>query len=397
MLTIFLMGVLFIEWLGYQNLSEYIAISILLTLFTLIAALTAMEVISAIFAGLNNKQYTWQIKIHRIFAVKPYRSIPEFHWLKIIAYIIILILTAFMLLKVWGFSSIYANSFHDKIFNGFSISGAEIIPAHILLGALAFCVIGLLARALKGYILRHKKLREAQDTQVAYASIAGYIGFAIALLFGLLIAGINFTGLAIIAGALSVGIGLGLQNIVNNFVSGLILLVERPIKPGDRVIIGDVEGFVHKVRIRSTQITTLMKSDVIVPNSDLITNPVTNYMFRDQVWRVTCNVGVAYGSDIELVRKLLFDIAKSHADVVQEPPNDPQVLFTRFGESSLDFELWCIISDVNKKFKVLSDINFIIDKTFKENGITIAFPQRDLHIKQWPNNPPMEPKQDDKN
>ncbi len=234
--------------------------------------------------------------------------------------------------------------------------------------------------ASMSFSFRRKKAA-GESLLFVYAHI--FRRFFILYLLGLLIAGVDFTGLAIIAGALSVGIGLGMQTIANNIVSGIILLLEKPIKPGDRVIVGDTEGFVKKVRLRSTQITTLAREDVIVPNAELIANKVTNFMFRDKHWRVTCQVGVAYGSNVELIREKLLEVAANHEDVLQGGANKPVVMFKQFGDSSLVFELWCIIRDVNKKYYIASDLHFEIDKIFRENSITIAFPQRDLHIKNW--------------
>src|SRR3990167_8592273 len=266
------------------------------------------------------------------------------------------------------------------LMDGFKFVGIQIIPSRIILALIVFSVIFLVGLLIATSIARKHAFQGEEDTQIAISTITVYISFAIALLFSLLVTGVDFTGLAIIAGALSVGVGLGLQTIVNNFVSGLILLIEKPIKPGDRIVIGKTEGFVRKIRIRSTQIATLAKEDVIVPNADLVTQQVTNYMFRDRNARVTCTVGVAYGSDVKLVKKLLLDVAQKHDDVVHDTPNEPLVLFRQFGESSLQFELWSVIHDVNKKYVVVSDLNFAIDAAFRQHNITIAFPQRDVHI-----------------
>ena len=177
------------------------------------------------------------------------------------------------------------------------------------------------------------------------------------------------------------GIGLGLQSIVNNFLSGLILLIEQPIKPGDRIKIDGIEGFVKKVSIRSTQIITPSKEDIIIPNSDLITHHVTNYMFSDKYWRVNCPIGVAYGSDTDKVCEALMEVAIAHPEVVNTPLNKPVVLFRSFGDSALLFELWCLIKDVNRKYVVTSELNLAIDQAFRKNNISIAFPQQDVHIK----------------
>ena len=202
---------------------------------------------------------------------------------------------------------------------------------------------------------------------------------------GLSLAGVDLSNIAIIAGALSVGIGFGLQNIVNNFVSGIILLFERPIRPGDWIVVGNTEGFVQKVRVRATEIQTFDRSDVIVPNSELISGQVTNWTYRDPYGRVICPVGVAYGSDVQLVRKLLLAVAEEHPQVISDgrtPP--PKVFFLAFGDSALLFDLRCFISDVKSRLAVRSELNYAIDAAFRANGIQIPFPQQDLYVKSWP-------------
>ena len=189
------------------------------------------------------------------------------------------------------------------------------------------------------------------------------------MITGLLIAGFDFTGLAIVAGALSVGIGLGLQSIVNNFVSGIILLIEKPIKPGDHINVDGVEGIVKKIRVRSTQITTSAREDIIVPNSDLITRRVTNYMFSDKYLAIHCEVNVPYGSNTSLVKELLLKAANNHDEIINTPRNKPSVLFRSFGEKALLFQLCCLIKDVNIKLLVQSDLNFAIDQLLRENNI----------------------------
>ena len=225
--------------------------------------------------------------------------------------------------------------------------------------------------------------RGARD---ALLKITGYVGFVVAALVGLKLTGISFAGLAIVAGALSVGIGFGLQNIVNNFVSGLILLFERPIKSGDFVTVGAVEGTVKTISIRSTEIETLDRQNVIVPNSELVSQQVTNWVLHDPVGRLTLDIGVAYGSDVEKVREVLLEVATSSDYVVTDGISapKPKVLFMTFGDSSLNFELRVWIKQIRRRFDATSDLHFGIDKAFREHDITIPFPQRDLHVKYWP-------------
>jgi small-conductance mechanosensitive channel len=211
----------------------------------------------------------------------------------------------------------------------------------------------------------------------------GYVAASIAVIVALSVAGISFSNLAIIAGALSVGIGFGLQNVVNNFVSGIILLIERPVRKGDWIVVGNNEGYVERISIRSTTIRTFDRADVIVPNSDLISGQVTNWTLGNTWGRAKLSVGVAYGSDIETVIAILLDVANKHPEVFKGNPQlpDPYVLFLNFGDSSLNFELRAIIQDVNRRLHVVSDINRAINAEFNKQGIEIPFPQRDIHFR----------------
>ena len=195
--------------------------------------------------------------------------------------------------------------------------------------------------------------------------------------------GVSVTALAGLGAVLAVGIGFGLQNIAQNFVSGLILLLERPVKKGDFVEVGDVRGTVRDIRARATVVTTLDNVDIIVPNGQFITEPVTNATFGDRRVRVKVKVGVAYGSDAERVRRTLLEVAEASPALLRDPP--PQVLFRDFGESSLDFELQAWLADPRDENPVASGLRFAIDAAFRENGIEIPFPQRDLHLRSgWP-------------
>ncbi|MCX7120849.1 MAG: mechanosensitive ion channel [Gammaproteobacteria bacterium] len=371
------------EWLGYHRLAIFVIVDLCLTAIFTVIAMSIFRLIDLLYQWLDDNQYFVSRKVHQVFGVKFNKKIHEFFIVKLAAYFVVLCLYMVCILKSWSISTAFVDSVIDGLIEGFKFAGLKIIPLRIVLALISFSVILLAGRFLAATIAKKHRFRGEEDTQIAISTITIYISFSIAFLFGLMVTGIDFTGLAIIAGALSVGVGLGLQNIVNNFVSGLILLIEKPIKPGDRIVIGKTEGFVRKIRIRSTQIATLSKEDVIVPNADFITQQVTNYMFRDRHSRISCQVGVAYGSDVVLVKKLLLEIARNHNDVIHDVPNEPYVLFSRFAESSLIFDLWCVIHDVNKKYVVVSDLNFSIDAAFRSHNINIAYPQCDIHIKEY--------------
>ena len=190
--------------------------------------------------------------------------------------------------------------------------------------------------------------------------------------------GLSATSMAVAFGALSIGLGFGLQNIFNNFISGLILLFERPVQVGDVVQIADIWGAVTKINVRSTVVQTYDNASLIIPNSDMISNQVTNWSFKDQRLRRNIVVGVAYGSDTELVRETLLEVAGKHPKVLKKPK--PDVLFVDFGDSALIFKLrlWTTIDHF---VPVETDVRFAIDRLFREKDIEISFPQRDIHIR----------------
>jgi small-conductance mechanosensitive channel len=231
----------------------------------------------------------------------------------------------------------------------------------------------------------------------AAGSILRYIAISVGFLIILQTAGIDLTTLNIIAGAVGIGIGFGLQNIVSNFISGLIILFERPIKIGDRIEVGNVEGDVIEIGARSTTVLTNDNIAIIVPNSQFITENVVNWKYNDASVRFKIKVGVAYGSDVRRVEKLLLDVAAKNPDVLKEPA--PAVRFTAFGDSSLEFELrvWSTTL-VHRKGALFSALNFAIYETFNEHQIKIPFPQRDLHVRsidaqaeaRWRTSPPSE-------
>jgi small-conductance mechanosensitive channel len=340
-----------------------------------------------LFDNLAHGRRPWQKRIRRIFGISAQEKIPGLSWLEILVNFAIWGLFAYVLLHIWGLSDTVWHQVKTYLYEGFLIGSLKIIPAKLILALLAFVVL----LVVSGWFRNHLEKRWLSQTRIergareAIVTISGYTGVAVAILVALGITGVEFTNLAIIAGALSVGIGFGLQNIVNNFVSGLILLFERPVKTGDWIVVGNTEGYVKRIRIRSTQIQTFDRADVIVPNSELISSQVINWMLYDERGRLRVPVGVAYGSNTQLVKEVLLKVANEHPDVIKDDEDTaPRVLFLAFGDSSLNFELRVHIQNINKRLSVLSDMNFAIDAAFRENGIEIPFPQRDLHVKNWP-------------
>lgn len=302
-------------------------------------------------------------------------------WLKAIANCLIYLGGIITFLVAWGAAGEDLNAWLYKVLVGFEMGGIKISIITILFAIILFSGILLLTRMLQRFFEHIVLPRTRLDIGVQHSIKAsvGYIGFIIASGTAISTLGIDLSKLAIIAGALSVGIGFGLQNVVNNFISGLILLIERPIKVGDRVVVGDQQGHVKNINVRATEIQTLDKATVFIPNSDLISHPLLNWTHADKISRIIIPVGVAYGTDTQKIKVILLEIAHAHPDVLMT--SSPLVLFRGFGDSSLNFELRAFIEDVDNVAVVTSDLCYEIDAAFRRDGIEIPFPQQDIHWK----------------
>ena len=240
-------------------------------------------------------------------------------------------------------------------------------------------IVGALVRRLAQRVLTRGTHGASEGAAYAVGRIGQYVIIVGGILLGLDNVGIDMTALAALGAVVSVGIGFGLQNITQNFISGLILLIERPVQKGDFVeLAGDTEGQVVSIEMRATRVITRDGISVIVPNSKLISDEVRNLSAPTSVSRLRVSVGVAYGSDVKRGRDVLEQVAEADGRVLDSP--EPAALFRDFGDSSLDFELCVWLSDPQTRPRVGSDLRFAIDRAFRDNGIQIPFPQRDLHL-----------------
>jgi small-conductance mechanosensitive channel len=283
---------------------------------------------------------------------------------------------ALLVLAPWGVQSQDMLGAAESAFFGFKLGEVTVSPSSLVLALLFFGLGYGLTHAFQNW-LDKSYLPLTQLDQGLRASIRtsiGYIGVLAAFSFAIAYLGLSLEKLAYVAGALSVGIGLGLQSVVNNFVSGLILLWERTIKVGDWVVIGEDQGYVRRINVRATEIETFDRATMIVPNGNMVTSVVKNWVRTDRVGRIKVPLSVVWGTDPEKLREVLLVVAKSHEVVVGIPA--PAVMFTALGANALHFELVCFVEDVERAVRVKSDLHFAIFKHFADAGLQIcATPQ----------------------
>ena len=276
-----------------------------------------------------------------------------------------------------------ALNYIDQILNTtiFNLNETPITVVNIMIFVLFIVVFALLGRLVR-VLLQKKVLKRFNiDEGLLYtlAKVSQYIVFLIGLFFSFQFIGLDLSSLAVVFGLLSVGIGFGLQNLTSNFVSGLIVLFERPISVGDRIAVNDIEGDVTEIKMRSTTIRTLNNVSIIVPNSDFVSKEVINYSHSNRIYRLDLPVGVSYGSDLDKVLDTLREVGRQHPRVLDDP--EPEVHLKEFGDSSWNMELRLYIYEVREHPRIRNEINQEVVRAFRGNGIEIPFPQRDLHVR----------------
>jgi small-conductance mechanosensitive channel len=286
----------------------------------------------------------------------------------------IIVAAALLILAPWGIESDDMLENVRSAFFGFKIGDVTISLSNIALALLFFALALFATRTVQRWLEKRLLPHTQLDTGLrnSIRTSIGYLGFIAGAALSLGTLGLSFERLAIVAGALSVGIGFGLQSIVNNFVSGLILLWERAIRVGDWVVLGDEQGYVRRINVRSTEIETFDRAMMIVPNSNLVTGVVKNWVRGDKVGRIRTPVAVNLLANPEHVRDVLIDVAKSHELVVKIPA--PSVMFISMSDNMLKFELVCFVADVEKAMRVKSDLQFSIHARFEAEGIGISPP-----------------------
>ncbi|MFG1431649.1 DUF3772 domain-containing protein [Xanthobacter sp. V2C-8] len=286
--------------------------------------------------------------------------------------VLLFVVAAFLIVGSWGASSTDVMDTMERVTFGVRIGNITISLSSVLYAAIFLLVGIVIARGLQRWITSALLPRTGLEPslQSSISTIVGYVGVIIAIMVSASELGLNLENLALVAGALSVGIGFGLQAIVSNFVSGLILLAERPVRVGDTIAVKGEEGYVRRISVRSTEIETFDRASVIVPNSDLITGMVKNWTHANTTGRIIVTLNVSYDADAEEVRDILVGCACTHPQVMKSPP--PRVFLTKFIEGGMVFELRCVVANVDYSLTVKSDLHFQILSRFRAAGIGMA-------------------------
>lgn len=366
---------------GYVALAEFAANQIMVTSSVLALLWLVLKIIEDNIVGCFQSSHSVNSAISQYLGWQSKATEQLGVVLIGVSRLMIVLMTILVLMIPWGYRARDWLDWISALFFGFKVGGINISLAVILSALVIFLVGVIVTRSLQSWLSTRLLPTTHLDSGVrnSLTQVFGYIGIVTVAMITISFAGFDLTSLAFVAGALSLGIGFGLQSIVSNFVSGLILLAERPIKAGDWIVTSGGEGTVRKISVRSTEIETFDRATVVVPNSSLITESVVNWNHRSSMGRIKLAIGVGYDSDPGRVKEILLEIAENHQGILDIP--HPIVYFMEFGASSLDFELRCYLADVGNGMSVKSDLRFAIFAALAAEGIEIPFPQSDVHIK----------------
>ena len=384
--TIFAVLTFGISLFGYPELATFIFNRFIAS----VLFIGAFVIVRRFISDLLRRSIVFWIKTFKLR--KQLLSKADFLMTLLVTPLLVLFLI-YSLLTLWGMPGAFMLQAVKKLVFGFKVGGINISLISIVTGLLVFLISLTLVKMMKNRLSNNLLNRINMDEGIKHSLISGFsfTGFIISAILAIVAMGVDLSNLAVIAGALSVGIGFGLQDVIKNLVSGIILLFERPFKVGDWVLIGGEEGKIKQINIRSTEVETFNKASVIIPNATLISSSLTNLTHGNNWQRQTIAVGVSYDSDAEQVTKLLLECARSCKKVMKVPA--PYVLFKNFGESSLDFELRIYVSDIWSGWSAGSDVRYEILRRFREANINIAYPQivvhqgsEDTSVKGWQTN-----------
>lgn len=374
LLMIIVIGALLLGLIGYTELSAFVVSRLAITVATVCALAMVRRLLHDLLERLTS---AWRhaVKLGR-------ESSTGTSSLLIRGLLDFLLLGPMLLLlaKAWGIPQAVIQLWSRRLLDGVTIGELTFSPGRLLLAILVFSIVLITTRLLRRIVYDRVLPETHMDFGLRHSIFVGigYLGIALAAVLAVATLGVGLQNMALVFGALSVGIGLGLQGIVGNFMSGLILLAQRPVRVGDWIAVGEHEGIVRNIMSVSTEIETFDKASIIIPNSELVSNSLVNWTHSDTTVRVIIRIGVPHGADVDQVQKLLLDCASKHSEVLATP--ESYALLMDFGENALQFELRVFVTDAERYHIVSSQLRIMINQACREAGIEIPYPQRRLHM-----------------
>jgi small-conductance mechanosensitive channel len=367
-LKLLFISVCILDFIGYYRLGLILLPNVVITLIALIIIRDFILFINELYVFFNDANQLGSQRLRLMLGVTPMQKLPELFFMRILMSVPLVTVVLYGLIALWSQSAECAQNFEYQLFKGINLLGHSIQPLEITRAILVFCMIFFIGHWVKAQAYQKKWFAEDHHTQQVFSSIIYYSFIIIALFIALYISGIKLSSLVIVSGAMSFGIGFGLQHFANDFISGLILLINKPIKIGDHVIIDNVEGYIKKIGALTTQLTTLDHSDDLIPNSNLLTKPLLNLTFNDNKYaRIKIVVTFDQPVDLNSAKNILLRVAKNNKNVIlDDQKNQVNILFQMNA-----LILLCVISNVNKKESVISELNLAITIAFMQEKIAI--------------------------
>jgi potassium-dependent mechanosensitive channel len=359
--------------LGYVSLARFLIGQLLMTGSGLLLIVLLHIAIKGVGGAPDEPGNTLNTILERGLKLKEESRLRVLRLIKLLLNLMLFAVAVPLILLGWGISDGEIMSWLRRAVLGFEVGGVHISLVRILMAPVLFAILLGVTRLFQRWLATQALPKSRLDPGLINSIYtgAGYLGFAVAVLVAVSYAGFDITSLAIVAGALSVGIGFGLQSIVNNFVSGLVLLVERPIKVGDWIATKDGEGYVRRISVRATEIETFDRASLIVPNSELITQSVTNLTHRNQLGRLTIAVRISYAADPELAENVLQQVAENNTSILRHPP--PVVVLDKLGEQAMEYSVRIYLADINRSLQVQTEIRTQIVKALLAAGVDIPY------------------------
>lgn len=356
---------------GYRYLSLMLIPNVIITMVLIEIIIDINRMLYKAYGYASDPDSSFSRKLRNILGIDTRNRLTELYVLRVTLGIVPVVLGMFCILEFWGLTRYQVGNFFAHLHEGYSVLGVTVYPVRVLRAANIFCIFILASRAITTWLSRRFFYREEEHTQVILVSMMHYVLFSSALILAFFVAGFNLRGLVVVIGALSVGIGFGLQSFARDFISGLIIMFSKPVKIGDHVMINDnkldYDGYIKKIGALSTQIQTLQHTDVFVPNSSIISKTITNYTFSaNRLYRIKINVIVENASDLHAGKQILMNVAQGNSRVVQDSPNQPGVFF-----EADELNLVCIVNDVNARDAIVSELSLAITEAFREHGIAM--------------------------